>query len=348
MIRVLVVDDSPVARELLTGILDGEPDMSVVGVATNGAEAVAKVAELQPDIVTMDVQMPRMNGYDATREIMITQPTPIVVVSGSMGKVDVEKSMQSLEAGALTIIGKPDSPSSPLFEEQCRMLHDTLRTMSAVKVIRQHRPRTRVETPPEEGSVNQERLQVGARPKLVTIAASTGGPQALRMILQELPAAFELPIVVVQHISSGFTSGLVDWLNGGADVEVTVASQGTSLQAGHVYLAPEGKHCGVRTDGSLEIVNQPPLGGFRPSATMLYESASRTYAKSQVAVILTGMGKDGVDGLRSVKQTGGAVIAQDEESSVVFGMPKAAIEADVVDLVLPLDQIARELIASTP
>lgn len=344
MLRILVVDDSPVARGLLTEVLSAEPGFEVVGEAVNGIEAIRKVEELEPDIVTMDVQMPQMNGYAATREIMITRPTPIVVVSGSMGQEDVEKSMQSLDAGALTVISKPPSPTSPLFEEQCRILVGTLRTMSAVRVIRRHRPRDSGTPVQEEFTPPKESLTLKTQPKLITIAASTGGPHALRAVLEKLPSKFPVPIVIVQHISDGFTQGLVDWLDGASTLRVEMAASGQAFKPGHAYVAPEGSHCGVTANGMFEQIERPPLGGFRPSATVLFESASRGYGTSHVAIILTGMGSDGVDGLKSVRQTGGAVIAQDADSCVVYGMPKAAIDAGVVDFVLPLHQIGSQLV----
>ncbi len=346
MLRILIVDDSPVARGMLNEILSAVPDFEVVGSAVNGSEAVRMVEELEPDIVTMDVQMPRMNGYEATREIMTTHPTPIVVVSGSMGHEDVEKSMQSLDAGALTVVGKPPSPNSPDFEKQCVSLVNTLRMMAAVRVIRRHRPRT-TEAPSEVFVAGRSSLPLASPPKLITMAASTGGPQALRDILQSLPADFPVPIVIVQHISDGFSDGLRDWLNDVSSIQVVSANGGVKVKPGVAYLAPEGAHCGIDSQGNLERIERAPLGSFRPSATVLFESASRAFGRSHLAVILTGMGNDGLDGLRSVKQTGGSVIAQNEASCVVYGMPKAAIDAGLANLILPVNAIAAELIRAT-
>lgn len=346
MLRILIVDDSPVARGMLTEILSAVPDFEVVGAAVNGSEAVQMVENLRPDIVTMDVQMPRMNGYEATREIMTTHPTPIVVVSGSMGSEDVEKSIQSLDAGALTVVGKPPSPNSPNFEKQCVSLVSTLRTMAAVRVIRRHRPRS-IELLDEDFDAKRSSLRPSTPLKLITIAASTGGPQALRDVLQILPADFPVPILIVQHISDGFGDGLRDWLNAVSNVEVVSATAGAKAKPGVAYIAQEGAHCGIDSRGIIERIDRAPLGSFRPSATVLFESASRAFGRSHLAVILTGMGNDGVDGLRAVKQTGGSVIAQNEASCVVYGMPKAANDAGLTDLVLPLDEIAPELIRAT-
>ncbi len=341
-LHVLVVDDSPVARNLLTEILDAEPDIEVIGTACHGVEAVEKVALLRPDVVTMDVQMPRMDGYAATREIMTTYPTPIVVVSGVGGNTDAEKSMLSLDAGALAVISKPSSPSSPDFEQSARNFVNTVQSMAAVSVIQKHRPRASAAVTPTQTPAPE--FVVASKPRLITIAASTGGPQALRIVLSRIPTDFPIPIVVVQHISPGFTEGLASWLHGSAAVPVKVAEDGEALRPGCIYIAPETVHCGVRSDDKLELSSRPPVSGFRPSATILYESASRAYGRSHIAVVLTGMGKDGAEGLRAVHQTGGVIIAQNEATSVVYGMPKAPIDEGIADLILPLDTIGPTLV----
>ena len=341
MLRVVVIDDSPVARDLITEILNAAPDIEVVGVARDGAEGVEMVRERQPDIVTMDVQMPRMDGYEATREIMIAQPTPIVVVSGSMNDPDVEKSMQSLQAGALTVIGKPNAPTSPDFENSAATLLDTLRTMARVKVVRQHRrqPVRSEERKPDRSPS----LSTAKKTRLVVIAASTGGPQAVHSILSSLPEDFPLPIVYIQHISDGFTEGLANWLASTTPLAVRMASAGDRLEAGTVYIAPENRHLEVSANGSLLLTDQPPVGGFRPAASVLLESAAKAYGSELLSIILTGMGRDGVDGLKAVRQLGGRVIAQDEKSCVVYGMPRVAVEEGLADAVLNPEEIVQEL-----
>lgn len=340
MLRVVVVEDSPVARDLLVEILNGADDLTVVGEARNGEEGVQLVRELKPDVVTMDVQMPGMDGYEATREIMIVQPTPIVVISGSNDSPDAEKSMNSLQAGALTVIGKPSSPSSPDFETSARQVIETVRTMSRVKVVRQRRPRT---STPDAATVQTELPGSGSSARIVAIAASTGGPQTLHEILSLLPADFPLPIVCVQHISDGFTAGLVTWLNGLVSMRVQVATHGEVLTPGTVYFAPEQYHLEVAANHTLVLSDQPPVGGFRPAASVLFDSVARSYGPQAIAIILTGMGRDGVDGLKALKQCGVHIVAQDEESCVVFGMPKAAIEEGLVSAVLAPSAIAAGL-----
>jgi two-component system chemotaxis response regulator CheB len=337
MLRVIVVEDSPVARDLIVEILNGEEGITVVGAAKDGAEGVRMVRELRPDIVTMDVQMPHMDGYEATREIMIAQPTPIVIVSGSESSPDAEKSMNSLQAGALTVIGKPTAPTSADFQSSCSQLIDTVRTMSQVKVVRQRRSR---EPNPDAKHSSRRLAESASNARIVAIAASTGGPQALHEILSALPADFPIPIVCVQHISEGFTNGLVQWLDGAVGVRVQVAQPGEFASGGTVYVAPEDFHLEVAPDRTLVLTNDLPVGGFRPAASSLFESVARAYGEDAIAIILTGMGRDGVDGLKALKQCGAHIIAQNEESCVVYGMPRVAVEEGLVSAVLDPPAIA--------
>ncbi len=336
IIRVLVVDDSPVARNLLTGILDADPQLEVVGEAKDGVEAVDLVSRLKPDVVTMDVQMPRMDGLKAIEEIMIANPTPIVVVSSTITADDVRKSMDATEAGALTAISKPASPQSADFVQSAQLLVETIKSMATVKVIRRVRRESRKPVQPvAKKAVKRERI--------LAIAASTGGPQALHRVLAGLPSDFPLPILVVQHICTGFTTGFVSWLQQAVSLNVKIAEDEEKLCPGTVYVGPESHHLGA-SGFRIQLIDQPPVGGFRPSANELFQSVANTFADAAIALILTGMGEDGVKGLQSVHRLGGHTIAQDEGSSVVFGMPRAAYEAGVVDRVLPLDDIAGYLV----
>lgn len=331
MLRVVVIDDSPVARDLISEILNSEDDIQVVGVAADGQSGVELVTSLQPDVVTMDVQMPRMDGYQATREIMIAQPTPIVVVSGSSDSPDVEKSMLSLQAGALTVVGKPHAPTSSKFEQAAAQLVDTIRTMSAVKVVRHRRHPTENS---DHASVKCPAVFGAQAVKVIAIAASTGGPQTVHRILTELPADFPIPILYVQHISDGFGEGLANWLHASTELDVRIARDGEKLNPGTVYLAAEGRHLEVSEDARIVLRVLPPVGGFRPSAGILFESVAKAFGRNSLAIILTGMGRDGVDGLKAVRQLGGRVLAQDQESCVVFGMPRAAIEEELHDAIV--------------
>ncbi|MEK6260115.1 MAG: chemotaxis response regulator protein-glutamate methylesterase [Planctomycetota bacterium] len=342
MLRVLIVDDSPTARGLLTGILGSDPGIQIIGEAANGAEAVQRTRDLRPDLVTMDVHMPHMDGYGATKEIMIHCPTPIVIVTASLGARDVAATMRALEAGALTVLEKPVGSGSPHFEAQARQLIATVKAMADVKVVRHHRS-PKLNQPIPSSASPRVSPRTG-RGRIIAIAASTGGPAALQTILSRLPTKLPVPIVVVQHISRGFVTGLASWLGTVCKLDVRVARDGEPLVPGTVYLAPEDKHLGVRGRTGIALSDESPVGGFRPAGTVLFESVAQAFGGEMVGVILTGMGEDGVQGLRAVRAAGGTVIAQDEATSIVFGMPGVAIASGLADDVLPLEAIASRLL----
>jgi two-component system, chemotaxis family, protein-glutamate methylesterase/glutaminase len=336
MIRVLVADDSRTVRELLVRILDSDPQIQVIGQATSGAEAVELAARLRPNVITMDIHMPIMDGLEATREIMTIAPTPIVIVSSHASRKDVALSLNATRAGALHVLRTPDNPLSPQFEQLRNEFLLMVKAMADVKVVRQWRT--------DRFAPTSSALRCRRTPRLIAIAASTGGPAALQQILAQLPRDYALPIVVVQHIAEGFANGLADWLRTNCDLRVRVAHHGDKLCERTVYIAPDRMHLGVAATGHIALSNAPPIGGFRPSGTHLFRSAAASFGGAMVAVILSGMGRDGVDGLKDVQAGGGLVLAQDEDSCIVFGMPREAIHAGVVDEVLPLTSIAARLV----
>ncbi len=338
MIRVLIVEDSATVRALLAEILNSDPEIHVIGQASNGVEGIRLANQLQPDLITMDIHMPVMDGLEATREIMSRAPVPIIIVSSSMTNREVELSIEATAAGALISLSKPESPASPKFASQRDQLIAMVKAMAHVRVVRRW---TREPTP------SQSLPALGQTPttrvRLVAIVASTGGPAALHRILGDLPGDFPVPIAVVQHIASGFVTGLASWLDSRCNLRVTVAQHGEPLEKRTVYVAPDDKQLGVKIGMRAIVSDAAPINGFRPSGTYLFESAARAFGGAVAAVILTGMGSDGVAGLRAVKMASGFVLCQDESSSVVFGMPGEAVRAGVVDAVVHLDNIGARL-----
>jgi two-component system chemotaxis response regulator CheB len=341
MIRVLIADDMSTMRELLVAVLDADPGIEIVGVAKNGREAIEMTRRLRPDVIAMDTHMPEVDGFEATKKIMIEAPTPIVIVSGSMEARNVNVSMNALRAGALALLAKPPGVNAPNFQEVIVHLTATIKAMAGVKVVRHRQPRA------PSSSTHAANLLRPLHLSVIAIVASTGGPAALARILGDLPAQFPVPILIVQHISSGFVNGLVAWLNTVCSLNVKVATNGDPLVASTVYLAGDGAHLGVGADFKVKLDHAGPIGGFRPSATHLFKSVASVFGSSAVALLLTGMGQDGVDGLRDVRGAGGGVLAQDEASSIVFGIPGTAIAQGLVDEVLPLAAIGERLTKMT-
>ena len=340
MIRVLVVEDSSTARALLVGILGSDPQLTVIGEARNGLEGVELTRRLRPDVVTMDIRMPLLDGLQATRQIMAEVPTPVVVISGS-DVLEVETSMEALRAGALAVIEKPAGLAIPGFEERCKALLETVKLMAGVKVVRRFGAPSR---PAAAAPAPRIAASPASRVRAVAIAASTGGPAALLTIFSQLPRNFPVPLLVVQHISLGFVGGLASWLSGEAKIRVKVAEHDELVAPGIAYLGPDRLQLGLTSHGRIALTPEPPVGGFRPSGSFLFHSAARALGGGTLAVILTGMGRDGVEGLRRVRAMGGRILAQDQASSVVFGMPGAAIEAGLADEVVGLDALPGRLV----
>lgn len=337
--RVLVVDDSKIAQELLVEILDSDPEVEVIGCAASGREAIRMTDRLHPNVITMDIHMPDMDGFEATKEIMISHPTPIIMVSASASVEEVETVMHAMRNGALTVRLKPPGPGSPEFDRAASDLVETVKAMAEVKVIRHYR-RELARKPVPKGHHPQPQPDVGA----VAIAASTGGPPALQSVLEALPADFPAPILVVQHIAKGFVEGFANWLNTAMPLAAKLAEDREPLRNGTVYVAPHDRHLGVSRSGRAVLSNAAAIGGFRPAATYLFQSVGEAYGDKAVAMILTGMGRDGVDGLHIVREKGGLVVAQDDKSSVVFGMPGAAVAEGLTHEVLPIGAMADYLL----
>ncbi len=341
MIKVLVVDDSPVARELLIHILNCDPGITVVGTACDGEEALSVVQRQRPDVITMDMHMPKLNGLDATRLIMETAPTPIVIVSGTEDPLEVVTTFEAMDAGALAVLRRPAGVGLPNYEAMAQDMVQTVKLMSDVKVIRRW-PRMRTGAP-ASGAKNVGLTRESARIRIVVLGASTGGPPALEAILASLPKDFPVPILIVQHMSPGFIRGFARWLANSSRLPVHVAAHRESLLPGHVYIAPDEYQMKVERDGKIALTKNDPEHGLRPSISYLFRAVAEVYGADAIAGILTGMGRDGASELRLLKEHGAVTFAQDKDSSVVHGMPGEAIKLDAATLILPLEKIAAAL-----
>lgn len=339
MLRIVVAEDSKTVRRLLVEILETDPEITVVGEAANGLEAVERVVELAPDLVVMDINMPEMDGLEATRQIMIQAPTPILVVSAAANQHQLELSLSATQAGALHVLPKPEPPRAERFAEQREQLVAMAKAMARVKVVRRWARRSSPDTqaPASRAALAEAPIEI------VAMAASTGGPAALRAVLNDLPASFGAPILVVQHIARGFAGGFGEWLGRETRLNVKLAEDGEALAPRTVYIAPDDRHLGLDARRRIQLDDGPPIGGFRPSATYLFDAVARVAGDKAIGVVMTGMGSDGVDGLHALYTAGSRVFAQDRGSSVIYGMAREAVRRNLVDRILPLDEIGPQL-----
>ena len=337
MIRILIAEDSKVIALLLSGILENEPDMKVVGVAENGAQAIQMSRDLRPDLVTMDIHMPQVDGFAAIRTIMTENPVPIVVVSSLSSGTERDVTFRALEEGAVAVIEKPQTLSDSDFERTRRQLVETVRAMAEVKVVKR-----RLNSQRSAERTGPCALQPRGEYKVLAIGCSTGGPQTLHYILSALPAGFPLPVAVVQHITHGFIDGLVTWLQSDTPLKVKLAENGEHLRPSTIYFAPDDYHLLIaksRDGFSAKLESGEPVRGFMPSADQLFHSIAENCSGQAIGVLLTGMGDDGARGLLEMKRSGCHTLIQDEASSVVFGMGGSALALDAVDRVVELKDI---------
>jgi len=338
IIRVLIVEDSFTVRQYLEHIISSDEQLKVIGVAQDGEEGVRLAKLKRPDIVIMDIHMPRMDGYEATRRIMEECPVPIVVVTSSWDPESVKNSFRAIDAGALVALEKPPGPGHPRSKPLVAKLVQTIKTMSEVRVVRRL-PRKKKPggvtgvSPPPGPAIARQRIEV------VAIGASTGGPPVIKGILSGLGKGFSVPILIVQHIAEGFLEGMVEWLNKGSELSVRIASEGEHIRKGVVYFAPDGSHMGVTGGGRIVLSDGPVENGVRPSVSHLFRSIAKAYGGRGAGVLLTGMGKDGAVELAQMKERGAVTVAQDRDSCVVYGMPAEAVKLNGAVHILPPEKI---------
>jgi two-component system chemotaxis response regulator CheB len=339
----MVVEDSPVIQHLLGFIIAADPRLEVCGTVPSGEAAIEAIPRLRPDVISMDIRLPGIDGLEATRIIMSRHPTPIVVIADAVEDRSLHISMNALRSGALSVVEKP----AGFAHADHAAIADTIRTqlfiMSQVPVIRQ-RDLGRlgaVAEPPAGGELRR------TRPTLAAIVASTGGPAALARVLAGLGGDFPLPVLVVQHMGPPFMAGFADWLDGIVPQRVTIAVHGQTPVPGQVHVAPGDQHLTVGTDGTLHLSRGAAVNSQRPSGTVLFQSMARVLGPRGLGVLMTGMGEDGAEGLLAMRRAGAVTITEDESTAVVYGMPATAVRLGASTLALPLDRIAEGILRAT-
>jgi two-component system chemotaxis response regulator CheB len=398
-IRVVVVDDSALMRRLITGLLERDPAIRVVGAARDGREAIALVEELRPDIVTMDVRMPVMDGLATTEHLMAYCPTPILVLTASLASYEVDITFRMLDAGALEVVEKPRNDHPYAIERAGYDLIRRIKMLARVKVVTHLRGRRKAGDGAEPRPIKEaRRAEEGAgapRPRLATaavrrsaapiampretaptarsrnggagtvravvhhpahaarivprydfplivIGASTGGPRVVHQILSDLPRDLSAAVLVVQHIAAGFSVGMTEWLSSASALPVRLAHEGYAIRAGEVLVAPDQRDLLITAEGTVHL-NENPLLIQRPAIDVTMQAAAEVFGHHAIGVLLTGMGRDGAYGMLTIRRSGGYTIAQDEVSSAIFGMPRAAIQLGAAVEVLPPSRIAARL-----
>ncbi len=355
-IRVVVVDDSALMRRFVVQALERDPQIQVVGQAADGRSAIELVERLRPDVVTLDVNMPVLDGVATTKHLMAFCPTPILVLTAARVSHDVDLTFKMLGAGALDVMDKPEGGSAQTLDSAARDLVRRVKLLAKIRVVTHLRGRRgdpRELTAPIQSAV--ERGGMPAPPRLprpamtmffplIVIGASTGGPRVIHQILGDLPADLGAAVMVVQHIAEGFSPGMVEWLTSGARMPVALASEGQFIRPNEILMAPERRDMLIQPDRTIHLSNSPLLLQ-RPAIDVTMQAAAEVFGSRAIGVLLTGMGRDGAYGLRAIRANHGQTIAQDEASCAIFGMPRAAIEIDAAAQVLPPSKIGAQLVA---
>jgi two-component system chemotaxis response regulator CheB len=330
-IKILVVDDSLLMQKVLIDLLQSDSQISVIGTARDGEEALSKIASLHPDVVTLDIEMPRMNGLTTVRKIMETNPLPVVMIS-ALAQREAQLTLKALEYGAVDYVPKPSGPISLNMNAVKTELISKVKTAASAN-IRKIKPSRAEEVKPSTAESSD---------RIISLAASTGGPAAVAYVLKHIPENTP-PILIVQHMQKGMTKLFAEGLNQECKIRVKEAEEGDVVQAALALIAPGGFHMVVTKNGKISLTTSPPVNYVRPSADVMMKSVAKNYASKNIGVILTGMGTDGAKGIEAIKKKGGVTIAQDKKTCVVFGMPDAAIKTGCVDFITPLEYIPKEI-----
>ncbi len=349
MVKVLIVDDSIFMRKALAALMEGDPDIDIVGMASNGEDALQKIKELDPDVVTLDIEMPKMDGLTALGHIMKTCPRPVMMIS-SLTEEGAQSTLKAMELGALDFLPKSMSSQSDVFGHE---LAKKVKLLARKKALMQLRFGNQRRQEPSVAGASSSSSNVCSpckgRRDIVGIGVSTGGPPAVQKVLSALPADFPATILIAQHMPAAFTGPFAKRLDSVCNITVSEAVGGERPKAGHAYVAPGGKHMRLIMRGPLmeiEVSAEPASALYKPSANELMESISKCNPRKSIGLILTGMGSDGLEGIRPLREKGGYIMAQDEASCVVYGMPKAIVDAKLTDQILDIDNVAAALITA--
>jgi two-component system chemotaxis response regulator CheB len=349
-VRVLVVEDSMVVRELLLHIIGGDSRLEVAAAVSSAEEALECLDRVAPDVISLDIRLPGMNGLDATLEIMARRPTPIVVISANVESDELNIAMNAMRAGALAVVEKPVGVSHESYTQVARHICTQLVIMSQIQVLKQTSARKlsfgtapEVKTP----AVEIPRSRTPVTYSILGIVASTGGPNVLTQLLPALGANFPLPILMVQHMTDSFIEGFAAWLPSVCPFKSMIVQGGETPKPGCIYLAPPDRHITLTSSGLIRLSNAPPVVSQRPSGTVLFQGMAKAYGPSAIGVLLTGMGSDGADGLLELRNAGGYTIAEDETTAIVYGMPGSAQKIGAVRDLLPLPMIAPRVVELT-
>ncbi len=338
MVRVLIVDDSAYMRFVLQRGLEEDPELIVVDTARDGLDALAKIEALKPDVVTLDLEMPRMDGFETLRRLMTGSPLPVIILS-SLSQEGADATVRALRLGAVDFVPKPTRGALD-FQAVKQELVAKIKQIAGLNSSRLGLPRS---VPAIERTVTERPVRLRETRGIVVIGTSTGGPRALHEVVPHLPATLPCGVLIVQHMPPGFTKSLAQRLDEISPLQVKEAASGDRVQPGLALLAPGNYHMTVSSGGYISLNQNPAQHGVRPSVDVTMESAAESYGPATIGVILTGMGADGTRGAALIKRSGGQVIAEDESTCVIYGMPRSAVEAKVVDFTAPLDRIASEI-----